>query len=351
MWKNCLTNSSAISPKTLPYIVDLHPSVHFMLSISRLAEIYGEQYAREAFDREPRMLYEPMGHIMSIPGKRIRPLLLLLSCDAFGGDINEAIHAAHAMELFHNFTLVHDDIMDAATLRRGIATVHSRYGLNAGILSGDTLFVYAYQHLYSVDSAHLRSVLEVFNRTAIEIMEGQQMDMDFEQRLDVTIGQYLKMIEYKTSVLLACSLQIGAIIGGANPEDQAWIYDFGIKLGLSFQIKDDWLDTFGEGAKVGKKVGGDIIQNKKTYLLITLLNEVGDADRKVLLSLLEERDETKKVAEIKTLYDKYQVSEKTLGKADSLYQEAIAALRSVDITDERKANLLSMAEMIHMREF
>ena len=322
-----------------------------MLRISQLANSYSEKFSPKDFDREPSGLYAPMAHIMSIPGKRIRPLLLLLSCDAYGGNIDDALSAAHAMELFHNFTLVHDDIMDAATLRRGIATVHQKYGVNAGILSGDALFVFAYRHLCSVQSVYLPSALDVFNRTATEIMEGQQMDMDFERRLDVTIAEYLKMIGYKTSVLLACSLQIGAILGGADIVDQKKIYDFGFKLGLSFQIKDDWLDTFGESDKVGKKVGGDIIQNKKTYLLITLLNEVNDIDRKTLLALLDEKDEAKKVNEVKSLYSKYNISQKTNEKSDALYQEAISSLKSLSLSDEQKANLLTMAEMVHNRQF
>jgi geranylgeranyl diphosphate synthase type II len=322
-----------------------------MLSISQLAAFYSEKFSTQDYAREPQNLYGPMGYMMSIPGKRIRPLLLLLSSDGFGGDIEEAIFAAHAMELFHNFTLVHDDIMDAATLRRGIATVHKQYGLNTGVLSGDALFIYAYKYLCGIKATHLPPVLDIFNRTAIEIMEGQQMDMDFEQRLDVTIAEYLKMIGYKTSVLLACSLQIGAILGGASAADQSRIYDFGIKLGLSFQIKDDWLDTFGESAKVGKKAGGDIIQNKKTYLLITLLNEANDGDKKTLLALLDEKDEQKKVSEVIALLNKYHISEKTNEKADELYQQALASLESVSIPAERKANLLAMAEMVHNREF
>jgi len=322
-----------------------------MVSINELADLYSERYARETFDRGPKGLYEPMEHILSIPGKRIRPLLLLSSCQAFGGDISEAIKTAHAVELFHNFTLVHDDIMDAATLRRGKPTVHHRYGVNTGILAGDALFIYAYKYLCTVQVQFLHTILEVFNKTAIEIMEGQQMDMDFELRTDVTIDEYLKMIEYKTSVLLACSLQIGAIIGGASASDQARMYDFGLKLGLSFQIKDDWLDTFGESTKVGKKEGGDIIQNKKTFLLITLFNNADDSDKQILEALLSEKDEKRKVEAVKALYDKYQISEKTSAKADALYSEALASLESVDLPATQKVNLFSMAQLVNAREF
>jgi len=322
-----------------------------MLSIKDLSALYAAKYNGERLGTEPKGLYEPMSHIMSIPGKRIRPLLLLLSCDAFGGQVSDALNAAHAMELFHNFTLVHDDIMDAATLRRGIPTVHELYGINAGILTGDAIFIYVYKYLCMLPPAILPAALELFNATAVEIMEGQQMDMDFEQRLDVAVQEYLTMIGFKTSVLLACSLQMGAIIAGASVHDQSSVYDFGMKLGLSFQIKDDWLDTFGESDKVGKKPGGDIIQNKKTYLLITLLNTISNDDRKELLKLFEEKDETHKVAAVMALYAKYDISAKTLEKADALYQEALDALDAISISTEQKVNLRTMAQMVHDRTF
>ncbi|MBS1684579.1 MAG: polyprenyl synthetase family protein [Bacteroidetes bacterium] len=322
-----------------------------MLSIKDLSVRYNNSFSVADFRLQPTGLYEPMEHIMAIPGKRIRPLLLLIACDAFGGDVQQALGAAHAMELFHNFSLVHDDIMDDATLRRGVDTVHEKFGLNAGILSGDALFAYAYKYLAQSPEAMLPSLFHVFTKAAIEILEGQQMDMDFEQRLDVTVDEYLKMIGYKTSVLLACSLQTGAIIGGASAEDQARLYDFGLKLGLSFQIKDDWLDTFGDNEKVGKKVGGDIIQNKKTLLLITLLLEAGADDRRALLLLFTEGDEAKKVAGVKALYAKYQISEKTLAKADELYKEALQSLADISIADNQKANLYTMAKMIRDRDF
>jgi geranylgeranyl diphosphate synthase type II len=255
------------------------------------------------------------------------------------------------MEIFHNFTLVHDDIMDKADLRRGRPTVHKVYGLNAGILAGDVMMSHAYMQLCSVNKEILPAILDVFNRTSIQIYEGQQMDVDFETRMDVSIPEYLTMIKYKTSVLLACSLQIGAIIAGAGVHDQQCIYDFGLNLGLSFQIKDDWLDTFGDGDKVGKTIGGDIIQNKKTYLLITLLNEANDADKAALIKLLDESNDTKKVAGVKALYDKYQISSKTLERTEAIYRESLAALDAVSISAEQKSNLLQMAAMIHDRQF
>ena len=322
-----------------------------MLTINEIAGYYIARFSINDFDLEPAGLYKPMGHIMSIPGKRIRPLLLLLACDAFGGDVMGSLSPAHAMELFHNFTLVHDDIMDDATLRRGIPTVHEKFGLNASVLSGDALFAYAYKYLCDSPTIYQPSIFQVFTKAAIEILEGQQMDMDFEVRLDVAIDEYLRMIGYKTSVLLACSLQTGAILGGASIADQMSLYTFGLKLGLSFQIKDDWLDTFGDNAKVGKKIGGDIIQNKKTYLLITLLHEADAADREALLKLFAEKNPDIKVPAIKTLYAKYKISEKTLNKAEALYNEALSSLAGISVPEPQKANLLQMAEMIHTRDF
>ena len=322
-----------------------------MPNIKQITALYKTKFAELNFDKSPRGLYEPMQHIISVPGKHIRPLLLLLGTEAFGGNIEEALPAAHAMELFHSFTLLHDDIMDKATLRRGIQTVHQKYGLNSGILVGDALFPIAYTYLCSIPAQYLVAVLDIFNRSSIGIIEGQQVDIDFEQQLYVTVNDYIKMIGDKTSVLLACSLQIGAIIGGASKEDQQCLYEFGMKIGLSFQIKDDWLDTFGESIKVGKKAGGDILQNKKTYLLITLLADTDDTDREKLITLLQEINEERKVSGVKNLYEKYNVSTKTLEKIEALYQESIAALKALSIPESDKANLYAMAEMIHHRDF
>ena len=237
-----------------------------MHSLSQLSALYNEKFGINNFHQNPTGLYKPVNHIMNIPGKRIRPLLLLMGCDLFGGDVKQALNPAFAVEVFHNFTLVHDDIMDNADIRRGVPTVHKLYGTNAGILAGDVMLAYAYRYLTDVSPQFVAGLIAVFNKTAIEIFEGQQMDMDFETRTDVTEAEYLKMIEFKTSVLLGCCLQLGAVLGNATPADQELLYEFGLKLGLSFQIMDDYLDTFGEAAKVGKRIGGDIIQNKKTYL-------------------------------------------------------------------------------------
>lgn len=322
-----------------------------MQTPQQLAELYEQFYQQNSFNYDPNGLYEPVRHIMNIQGKRIRPMLLLMAADMFGGDLNEALHPAFAMEVFHNFTLVHDDVMDNADIRRGIPTVHKKYGLNEAILAGDVMLSYGYKYLLNISDAHLADALRMFTKTAIEIFEGQQLDLDFEKRLDVTVDEYLKMIEFKTSVLLAASLQIGAVVAGASQQDQQKLYEFGLNLGLSFQIKDDWLDTFGEGEKVGKKIGGDIIQNKKTFLLITALNDSNEEQRKQLLALFKEKDEAKKVAGIMSLFDALGISAKTEKKIDELYEKSLSSLRSVNLPDEKKQPLLALAEKIHNRDY
>ena len=318
---------------------------------AQLAEKYEQFYQQNSFGFLPQSLYEPVRHIMSIPGKRIRPMLLLMATDMFGGNVSEALHAAFALEIFHNFTLVHDDVMDNADIRRGIATVHKQYGLNAAILSGDVMLPYAYKYLMNTKADNTIEAVQLFTKTVIEIVEGQQLDLDFEKRLDVTVDEYLQMIKFKTSVLLAASLQIGALVSGANAEDQQKLYEFGLNLGLSFQIKDDWLDTFGEGEKVGKKIGGDIIQNKKTFLLITALNHANEEQRKQLLALFLEKDETKKVAGVMALFSALNISAKTESKINELYQKSLDSLRSVILPDEKKQPVLGLAENIHNRDY
>lgn len=322
-----------------------------MTSAAELNELYESRFSPETFGSYPPGLYDPVKHIMSIKGKRIRPMLVLLACDLFGGSPEEALDAAFAVEVFHNFTLVHDDIMDEADLRRGQPTVHKVYGLNKAILAGDVMFSYAFKHLLKLPIYCQSSAMTVFNKAAIEIFEGQQMDMDFESRMDVPETDYLKMIEYKTSVLLAAALQMGSLIAGAPDSDQEKIYQFGLNLGLSFQIKDDYLDAFGASDKVGKKEGGDIIQNKKTFLLITALNKAEGKDKEELLALLNEKDAQKKVSGVKALMEKLDVTGITLRKTDELYEKSLASLRAIEMPEENKQALLTLAKGIHEREF
>lgn len=224
--------------------------------------------AREDFDHDPPELYDPLNYVIKLGGKRLRPALCLAGCDLFGGKVEEALLPAVGLELFHNFSLVHDDIMDQAEVRRGKKTVHQKWNTNVAILSGDALLVQAYQYLAKVEQGLLPRVLKSFSQTAMQLCEGQQLDMNFEQRQDVQEEEYLEMITLKTAVLLGCALKIGALIGGAGPRQAEHLYDFGIATGLAFQVQDDWLDAYGDPDKVGKKPGGDILQDKQTLLPI-----------------------------------------------------------------------------------
>lgn len=322
-----------------------------MHSTETLLSLYEQKFGSCNFNDNPSTLYAPVKHIMQVKGKRIRPLLLLMSTDLFGGSIEQALNPAFGVELFHNFTLVHDDIMDNADIRRGIPTVHKLYGTNSGILAGDVMLAYAYQYLIDIPVAFIPEVLRVFNKTAIEIFEGQQMDMDFEKREDVSEHEYLKMIEYKTSVLLACSLQLGAVLAGAGEANQKKIYDFGINLGLAFQIKDDYLDAFGESEKVGKKIGGDILQNKKTYLLISALHKAKANQLYELNTLLQNKNEEEKIEGVKNLFITLGIKDDTEKRMNELYNKAIESLKSVSVKEEQKELLLQLAKEIHAREF
>ncbi len=239
-----------------------------MASLSTLQQRISDAFATAIFVREPAALYEPIAYSLELGGKRLRPLLVLLSCDLFGGDIDHAIDPAMGVEIFHNFTLLHDDIMDNALLRRGKKTVFTKWNQNTAILSGDTMFVMAYEYVSRTDPSLLPEVLQLFNETARQVCEGQQFDMDFERRELVTIPDYLMMIRLKTAVLIACSLKLGAILAKTDPANATLIYDFGIEMGLAFQLQDDLLDVFGDPAKFGKAIGGDITTNKKTFLYL-----------------------------------------------------------------------------------
>ena len=300
----------------------------------------------------PKELYDPINYILSLGGKRIRPALCLLATDLFQGDIQEAKHAALSVEVFHNFTLVHDDIMDEAPIRRGQATVHEKWNRDIAILSGDVMFVKAYELLSNLDNRHLPEVFKLFNKTAIEVCEGQQMDMNFETTDDVSIPEYIKMIELKTSVLLACSLKMGALVSDATDADANLIYEFGRNLGIAFQIQDDLLDAYGDPEKFGKRVGGDIISNKKTFLLLTAIEKADSSQSNKLIAILkqEEFDEQTKVDAIKEIYSNIGVPELTKQAIQSYYDIAINSLAAIQIEDTRKESLTFLAQQIMQRE-
>ena len=346
--------SSAGEKKMITLPPDLQSGKHKlnrMYSVEKLTELYEQNFPAEIFTGEPQGLYDPVKHIMSMGGKRIRPLLCLMSADMFGENPLDAMHPAFGIEVFHNFTLVHDDIMDNADIRRGKPAVHALYGINKGILSGDVMFAYAYKHVAMVPAAVLPDIFDVFNKTAIEIFEGQQSDMDFETRSDVQESEYLRMIEFKTSVLLGCALKAGAIIGGASHADRDAAYRFVINLGLSFQIKDDFLDTFGEAAKVGKRIGGDILNNKKTYLYIKTAEMASANDKETLRAMLGETDEEKKIAVVKEIMERSGAKKNTEEKIEALYHEALKNLDEISVPEARKAPLRELAERINKRDY
>lgn len=257
-----------------------------------------------SFHKSPKQLYEPIEYILSLGGKRMRPILTLMATDVFNGDIDRALPAATAVEVFHNFSLIHDDIMDAAPLRRGKATVHEKWDLNTGILSGDAMLILAYQFFEAYEPEVFQPLAKLFSKTALEVCEGQQWDMEFETREDVSIPEYLKMIEYKTAVLVGAAMKMGAIVAGTSTSNADKIYDFGLHLGLAFQLQDDYLDAFGEPEKFGKQVGGDIIENKKTYLFLKALEKGAPEEQRQLLHMfsIQPHDNTDKINSVKELF-------------------------------------------------
>lgn len=300
---------------------------------------------------DPAELYEPIRYIMALGGKRIRPILCLIAADLFDGDQEKATIAALSIEVFHNFTLVHDDIMDEAPLRRGQMTIHEKWNRDIAILSGDVMFVKAYELLVSTNSPYLVDLLRLFNQTAIEVCEGQQLDMNFESEKQVVLDRYLKMIELKTSVLLACSLKMGAIISGAAKEDAKHIYEFGRNLGIAFQIQDDYLDVYGDPDKFGKRVGGDIISNKKTFLLLSAIENASQNQLNKFQELARLSDHNKKVEETKALFEELGIPKKTEQAIESYYLLALEHLDKIKISEERKLPLKELSKQIMGRSY
>ena len=264
-----------------------------MHSFKELSQLFAKHFEQNHFPANPANLYEPCNYFLQIGGKRIRPVLTLLGNELFDEINKDAFEVATAIELFHNFTLIHDDIMDAASLRRGMQTVHKKYNSNIALLSGDVMLIKAYDYIAKINSEYLARILHLFNKTAAEVCEGQQLDMDFESRENVSLDDYIEMIGLKTSVLLAAALQMGAIIGGASEGNCNHIYQFGLNLGIAFQIQDDYLDAFGDPEKFGKEVGGDIKQNKKTFLFLHTLEVANDAQKQKIQQLIQENSADK----------------------------------------------------------
>jgi geranylgeranyl diphosphate synthase type II len=319
-----------------------------------MLETYGQRIEKEitsySFPLKPFNLYDPLRYFMTLGGKRMRPMLTLMSAKLFGKSMEDAIHAAMTVELFHNFSLIHDDIMDEAPLRRAQQTVHEKWNTHIAILSGDVLFVKAYEELSKNPGHLIPELLVLFNRTAIEVCEGQQMDMDFETRDDVSSEEYIEMIRLKTSVLLGCALEMGAIIGETNPENRSSLYSFGVHLGIAFQIQDDLLDLYGNPEKVGKQVGGDVLANKKTLLSILAKTHANSSQLETLSKLQVELNDSYKISETKLIFEQLQIESLCKQEMKRHYTLAMKALNQIE-TQESAFELEQLAEFLFHREY
>jgi Geranylgeranyl pyrophosphate synthase len=320
-----------------------------MQTFEDLSSQFLVKFNTDHFPQEPASLYNPGRYFLQLGGKRIRPVLCLMGNELFAEIHPDALEVAVAIELFHNFTLIHDDIMDHAPLRRGKETVHEKYGSSTALLTGDVMLVAAYEYLNKISFKHISAIIALFNKTAKEVCEGQQLDMDFEKRSTVSMSDYLHMITLKTSVLLAASLKMGAIIGGALERNQNLLYEFGKKLGLAFQVQDDYLDAFGDPGKFGKQVGGDIISNKKTFLLIHALEMAGEKDKKQLNVLLNEKPKDK-VEQVLDIYKRTGVDEWAKALKEKYLSEALTHLDDVAVLSKRKEPLRQLAMEIIERQ-
>ncbi len=315
-------------------------------------KMIGEALEKVFAGEQPLTLFDPARYILSIGGKRLRPLLTLMAADLFGKEADAVLNPAMAIEIFHNFSLLHDDLMDKADMRRGNPTVHKKWNANSAILSGDAMVVEAYQYIAKVPVKLLPEVLELFSTAAMQICKGQQYDMDFEMRMDVSESEYLEMIRLKTAVLIGCALKIGAVIAGAAPPDADYLYEYGINIGLAFQLKDDLLDVYGDPKTFGKKIGGDILCNKKTFLLIKALKHSDKTQRNELkhwLSVTDYDPETK-IAFVKNIYDALNLRIITGNLIEKYYLASLDCLSAIHVPDDRKKDLIDLSENLMYRE-
>ena len=320
-----------------------------MQSFQELSKIFEEKFAARHFPEAPASLYDPAQYILTLGGKRIRPVMCLMGNELVNKINPDTFHVATAVELFHNFTLIHDDIMDKAPLRRGMETVHTKFGESSALLSGDVMLVTAYDHLNRINKECLHKVIHLFNKTAKEVCEGQQLDMDFAQREKISFEDYVSMIELKTSVLLAASLQLGAILGGAGQGNQSHLYEFGKNLGIAFQVQDDYLDAFGDSEKFGKQTGGDILANKKTFLSIHAMEVATDKQLKELADAANASD-TIKVEKTLQLYKDTNVEAWATELKRKYYDTAMFHLEEIAVLSARKKPLKELAEYLLDRE-
>jgi geranylgeranyl diphosphate synthase, type II len=317
-----------------------------MHPISYYQEVISDHFSELSISKEPNNLYEPIRYILSLGGKRIRPVLTLMAAEIFNANYQNALAAATAVEVFHNFSLIHDDIMDDAPLRRGNETVHEKWNINTGILSGDAMLILAYQYFEQYEPTIFRELAKLFSKTALEVCEGQQYDVDFETRDDVTIPEYLKMIKYKTAVLVGAAMKMGAIVAETSEENANLIYDFGLNLGIAFQLQDDYLDAFGDPETFGKQVGGDIIENKKTYLYLKAKDFAEKEKKEQLLHLfsIQPTDNTDKIESVKEIFNTTGASQATQEAIKSYTFKAFETLDRMEIDQEKKEILKAFGE-------
>jgi polyprenyl synthetase len=323
-----------------------------MYTSNELLEIINQYLSKLSYDRKPASLYEPIKYVLDLGGKRIRPILMLLSYNLYKDNPQEILSSACALETYHNYTLLHDDLMDEAPLRRGQQTVHMKWNANQAILSGDSMLVLAYERLAKCDTKHLEAVLSLFTETALQIGEGQQYDMEFEMRNDVAVEEYIEMIRLKTSVLLACATKMGAILADATQEDAENLYKFGEQIGLAFQLQDDYLDVYGDAKVFGKKIGGDIVSNKKTYMLITAFNQANTGQRAELEDWISKKDfnTEEKIVAITRLYNEIGIDKLAKEKMNFYYEQGKNFLDAVKLPDERKEALAEYAAKMMKRQ-
>lgn len=325
-----------------------------MYTIPQLQEQFVAYAKRHPFYNAPQELYDPINYILNLGGKHMRPVLVLMACNLFTDKVEASLPIAYGVELFHNFSLMHDDIMDQASLRRGKPSVHTKYNENAAILSGDAMLIYAYHYISQASAEYLTRFIRIFNRTAIGVCEGQQMDINFETATDVTIEQYIRMIELKTAVLLQGAMQMGALLGGASVEAAEQIGEFGRCMGIAFQLQDDYLDTYGDPKKFGKRVGGDIIQNKKTFLVLQALNIAENTLQHALnhwmSTTVAKGEENRKINAVRTIFDQLSIPEAIGRKVLAYEQKAMDALQTIDVAQERKSILTEFLKKMTQRE-
>lgn len=326
-----------------------------MQTINYLQSLVSAEVEKEIhrlYYAEPKNLYEPIGYAMSMGGKRLRPVMVLLGYSLFDEKIENALPVALAIELFHNFTLLHDDIMDGAEMRRNNLAVYKKFSENVAILSGDAMSIMAYDYLLKSNSDNLPAMIRLFSQTALEVCEGQQFDMDFETRFDVSIPEYLNMIRLKTAVLLACSLKIGALAANASEKEADQLYDFGLNLGIAFQLQDDLLDVFADQDKFGKKIGGDIVLNKKTFLLLKALELGDDKTKAEILSWIDKKefDVNEKVQCVTEIYNGLNIKKITEDSIDEYYQSTLRMYQQINVPEQNKVGLLQLANLIMNRD-